>query len=31
MIKDLKTRVFPAREIRFVPVSADGRQDVRVV
>lgn len=30
MIKDLKAKVFPAREVRFVAMSTDGK-DVRVV
>lgn len=28
MIKDLKAKVFPTREIRFVAVTSDGKKDV---
>lgn len=31
MIKDLKAKVFPAREIRFVAVSKEGKKEVRCV
>lgn len=31
MVMDLKTRVFPNREVRFVAVSADGKKEVRQV
>jgi cytolysin-activating lysine-acyltransferase len=31
MLKDLKAKVFPTREVRYVAVSADGKKDVRVV
>ncbi len=31
MINDLKAKVFPAREVRFVAVSTDGNKEVRSV
>ena len=31
MIKDLKAKVFPAREVRFVAVTHDGKKEVRSV
>ncbi len=31
MIKDLKAKVFPTKEIRFVALTTEGKKDVRVV
>ncbi len=31
MLKDLKAKVFPTRDVRYVSVAADGKKDVRVV
>lgn len=31
MIKDLKAKVFPTKEIHFVALTAEGKKDVRVV
>ena len=31
MIKDLKAKVFPTRDVRYVAMTADGKKDVRVL